>query len=526
MNDLEIALRAKVGVIWIVSPEELRVKKQVISTVFKLDYKVFTWSCTEGIRDVNGETTPDTEAPDAAIKHVLANKKRSAFIFHDLEPFVANDPVLRRWIKDLAKYLPLRERDSVQQVIVIDPKEPPREINALVIRWKLPTREEITQIIDSHLNSMVSKVKGATDHSDIRDATIDAAVGLSEDEISIALAKTFAAHKRIEPKDILKEKQQAIRGSGLEWYEPDPRGLDGIGGLAELKNWLMLRHAGLTSKGREYGLPAPRGVLLLGISGGGKSLTAKAVSTAWSLPLLRMDIGAMFNKWVGESERTMRTALSTAESISPCVLWIDELDKMSPGTGGDGGASARVFGTFLTWLQDRKEGVFVIATANDISHLPPELLRAGRWDDIFFINLPTETERIEIAEVMKKRFKNCESVDTKQIAACSSGYTGAEIEQAFSASLYTRFAEAGGKNGEKNVPTNTVLAELTEIVPLSKLMSERIEALQKWAEGRARSATKKGKSLNAKNNDTVNRTIRLMEEIEAEEERKKEEEEK
>jgi SpoVK/Ycf46/Vps4 family AAA+-type ATPase len=261
----------------------------------------------------------------------------------------------------------------------------------------------------------------------------------------------------------------------------------GVGGLDALKAWLMTRITAFSAKAREYGLPWPKGMLVLGIPGCGKSLLAKCVATAWDLPLLRLDIGALFGKYIGDSEGRTRKALQTAEAVAPCILWVDEIEKGLSGLGGgdsDGGTTSRVFGTFLTWMQERKEGVFIIATSNDISKLPPELLRSGRWDDIWFVDLPTYEEREAIAKVMSNRYSAASSVDVSKIADASDTCTGAEIEQAFIDAMYNAFSD-----DSRPVKTSDICQALKERVPLSVTMKEKLDGLRTWAKGRARQAT-------------------------------------
>jgi len=236
---------------------------------------------------------------------------------------------------------------------------------------------------------------------------------------------------------------------------------------------------------QKYGLPAPSGVMLVGVPGCGKSQAAKAFPAAWGLPLLRMDVGALFSKFVGDSEEKIRKALATAEAVAPCVLWVDEIEKAFGGGGEDGGTSQRVLGTFLTWMQERKPGVFIIATSNDISKLPPEFCRAGRWDDTWFVDLPNQQERKEIADVMRKRFPHCDKVKTDAVALSSDGNTGAEIEQAFKDALYVAFSD-----NKREVTTADVEIALGQRIPLIKSAQEKINELRKWAAGgRARFAS-------------------------------------
>jgi SpoVK/Ycf46/Vps4 family AAA+-type ATPase len=258
--------------------------------------------------------------------------------------------------------------------------------------------------------------------------------------------------------------------------------------MAVLKDWLTKRAAAFTTEARAFGLPPPRGVLLLGVQGCGKSLTAKAVSSLWQLPLLRFDMGRMFGSLVGSSEENVRRAIAVAESVAPAILWVDEIDKAFAGSQGsgatDGGTTARVFSTFLTWLSEKSAPVFVVATANDISHLPPELLRKGRLDEIFFVDLPAASERAEIFRVhIAKRGRNPEAFDLEALVASSHDFSGAEIEEAINSALYEAFY------AKQELTHAHVLAALEQTVPLAKTMDEQINRLRNWADGRARNAS-------------------------------------
>jgi SpoVK/Ycf46/Vps4 family AAA+-type ATPase len=261
-----------------------------------------------------------------------------------------------------------------------------------------------------------------------------------------------------------------------------------VGGLTILKDWLDKRSAAFTQEARAFGLPAPKGILMLGVQGCGKSLCAKAVSNQWQLPLLRFDMGRMFGSLVGSSEENVRRAIAVAESVAPAILWVDEIDKAFAGSQGsgatDGGTTARVFGTFLTWLSEKTAPVFVVATANDISQLPPELLRKGRLDEIFFVDLPSAEERQEIFRIhLGRRGRHAEQFDIAALAGASKDCSGAEIEEAINSALYDAFY------ANQEITTESVLATLAETVPLAKTMDEQINRLRNWAEGRARNAS-------------------------------------
>jgi SpoVK/Ycf46/Vps4 family AAA+-type ATPase len=287
---------------------------------------------------------------------------------------------------------------------------------------------------------------------------------------------------------ILSEKEQAIRKSGLLEYYRAQEQFEDIGGLNLLKDWLRKRTSAFGDKAKAFGLPSPKGALLLGVQGCGKSLCAKAVASLWRLPLLRLDVGKVFSDLVGSSERNVREAIKVAESVAPAILWVDEIEKAFAGTQSssfsDAGTTARVFGTFLTWLQEKEASVFVIATANNIQTLPPELLRKGRLDEIFFVDLPTRAERATVFAIhLRRRDRKPEDFDLDCLAAASEGFSGAEIEEAIISALYDVF-DAGGQ-----LTTEALLKSLNETVPLSTTMKEEIDGLRKWAEGRARKAS-------------------------------------
>jgi SpoVK/Ycf46/Vps4 family AAA+-type ATPase len=287
---------------------------------------------------------------------------------------------------------------------------------------------------------------------------------------------------------VFSEKQQIIRKSGLLEYYSSEEDFHQVGGLAALKDWLNKREVAFTAEANAFGLPPPKGVLLLGVQGCGKSLCAKAVSRLWQLPLLRFDMGRMFGSLVGSSEENVRRAIAVTESIAPVVLWVDEIDKAFAGSQSsgmtDGGTTARVFGTFLTWLSEKTAPVFVIATANDVSQLPPELLRKGRLDEIFYVDLPSPEERADIFRIhLAKRGRESEAFDVMALAAASHDFSGAEIEAAVISALYDAFY------AKEALASRHVLATLAQTVPLAKTMAEKVAAQREWAKGRARNAS-------------------------------------
>ncbi|MFM7099726.1 MAG: AAA family ATPase, partial [Verrucomicrobiota bacterium] len=287
---------------------------------------------------------------------------------------------------------------------------------------------------------------------------------------------------------VFAEKRQRIRQSGLLEYCDHGENFGGVGGLDALKGWLSKRALAFTPEARDFGLPAPRGVLLLGVQGCGKSLCAKAVSGLWQLPLLRFDIGRLFSGLVGSSEENMRRAIAVAESVAPAVLWVDEIDKAFAGSQGsgfsDGGTTARVLGTFLTWLAEKSSPVFVVATANDIQHLPAELLRKGRLDEIFFVDLPALAERADILRVhLDRRGRSPAAFDLGALAAAAEEFSGAELEEAIHSALYDAFA------GGQELTQDLLMEAIRSTVPLSRTLDHQIRRLREWAMGRARRAS-------------------------------------
>jgi len=321
-----------------------------------------------------------------------------------------------------------------------------------------------------------------------RERVIDAAVGLTANEAENVFARSLVERKKFDVDIILTEKEQIIRKSGiLEYYRQD-ESMGDVGGLEVLKEWVRKRGHAAGQKAREFGLPAPRGILMLGVQGCGKSLSCKAVAAQLELPLLRLDVGKVFGGFVGQSEENMRRAIRMAESVAPAVLWLDELEKGFAGTQSsgisDGGTTARVFASFVTWLQEKKAAVFVVATANRIEDLPPELLRKGRFDEIFFVDLPQEVERREIFEIhLRKRMRRPEDFRVEELARVTDGFSGAEIEQAIVSALYDAF------DGGRDICTEDLLATVRSSVPLSRTMREQIADLREWAATRARNAS-------------------------------------
>jgi hypothetical protein len=369
---------------------------------------------------------------------------------------------------------------------------PPELAGAAVVEWPVPDRAEVAAILDLITVGGQKDTKRSPIRPGERDRIIDAALGLSGEAIETAFGHAISTTKargeaRIDPVAIAAEKKRLIKGKGLEWYDPDPYGLDAIGGLEALKGWARLRAAAFTPAARTYGLPRPKGALLVGPPGTGKSLAAKCLSTAFSMPLLKLDFGAMKGKFVGESEGNIRAALKTAETIAPCIVWADEIEKsLAGGSDGssDGGVSADALGTFLTWMQETQSGCFVVATANDVSRLPPELLRKGRFDDLFFVDLPHVGEREAIVRASLKRYGREDEIDAGAVAEATRDFTGAEIAALVPEGLYAAFAD-----GARALTTEDLISAAKATNPLARTAEEKIKKLREWAKGRARPAS-------------------------------------
>jgi SpoVK/Ycf46/Vps4 family AAA+-type ATPase len=351
------------------------------------------------------------------------------------------------------------------------------------VDFSLPDPTRLGAVLDGILKS--AKLKNV--HEVVKEAALQSALGLTTTEAENAFALSVVETRGIDPKVIAREKARTLKRNGLVEVVEAITSLDDIGGLGQLKEWLQRRGGAFSASAKAYGLPAPKGLLIVGIPGTGKSLTAKATAGAFGLPLLRLDMGRVFGGIVGQSEANLRSVIQTAEAIAPCVLWIDEIEKGFSGSKSsgstDGGTSSRVFGSFLSWMQEKDQPVFVVATANDVSKLPPEFLRKGRFDEMSFVDLPDPQERAQIWDIVIKRHgRRPADFDTVTLSRASEQFTGAEIEAVFFDALHEAYAE-GREPGPKDI-----LDAMANTVPLAQLMDGQIGALRHWAKGRAREA--------------------------------------
>ncbi len=497
-DDVQALIRARNPLLWIVTREELRVERAIIEAAAGAKYDMRFWDCGSGITNAAGEEhQPGAGAkqPAQALKAIKDQTARAVWVLRDFPAFFG-DPGVLRGLRNLARSLPSATREEARTIIILTPhsKVPPELLgHAIVMDWPMPDRAEMTAILETILETLPPEIASTAAQNGVKEAAIDAALGLTAEEAQSCYSKSLVLSRRIDPRMVAAEKKRVIaRERVLEWHDPDPRGLDAVGGVDLLKTWLTKRKAALSQRARAFGIPAPKGVMLVGVPGGGKSLTAKCVATAWGVPLLRLDLGALKSKWVGESEQNIRKALSVAENVAPCVLWIDEIEKALAGAQSESsGVSADALGSVLQWMQERTAPVFVVATANSVQSLPPELLRKGRFDELFFVDLPTREERAAILiAALRGHGRDASQVDVAKIAAEAVDFTGAELAALIPDALLAAF-----EDGERAITTDDLLGALQGVVPLAKTAPDKITALRTWAEGHARrasSAEKKG----------------------------------
>lgn len=484
---LKQLLAARYPCIFIPTCEEGEALALVRQAVLQMPYSLRIWSVVGGVRDglvAGSAPIPETEHPAAAMFHLARQSDVSINILLDLVAHLGEHRTLRT-CRDLIQHC----HDTSSHLILIDhADELPSVIagQALRLELSLPDEKELEELIRETLRAI--RREGGIDTTISKgawQAIIRNLMGLSRRQVCQIITETVAEDRRFNEADlntVMARKRQLIHRGGLLEYVETLADMKQIGGMKRLKNWLMARRHALTDEAAAFGISPPRGVLMLGVQGAGKSYCAKAIATAWQRPLLRMDVGALYDRYVGESERRLRDALRQAERMAPVILWIDEIEKAfasSASRSTDGGLSQRMFGSLLTWMQEHTAPVFLVATANDIEALPGEMLRKGRFDEIFFVDLPGEETRREILAIhLKRRKRDPSKFDLDQLAAACEGFSGAEIEQAILSALHDAFA-AGSE-----LDTARVVAAMKNAPPLSVTMAERISGLRAWAQGR------------------------------------------
>lgn len=470
--------------------------------LIKTPRKVITWKVTEGISEEKNSV--GTKAPLKALEYIEQYEEPAIFVLQDFHVYFGDqgrhpDLQIIRKLRDIIASL--KQSPNPKNVVFLSPvlKLPTDlEKDITIVDFDLPTFKEIKETLDEmiEINQMSGRIEINLNEEE-KEKLVKAALGLTLSEAENAFARAMVENGKLTVSDvdiILEEKEQIIKKTGILEFVTNNLNMADVGGLENLKRWLRKRNNSWFESAQVYGLPAPSGVLITGVPGCGKSLISKAISETWQLPLLRLDISKIFSGIVGSSEENMRKAINTAEAIAPCILWIDEIEKGFSGLNsqGDSGTSSRIFGQFLTWMQEKEKPVFVIATANNISSLPPEMLRKGRFDEIFFVDLPTFRERIEIFKVhLNKRLKNSKVIGDFEIsqgtlnnlASLTEGFVGAEIEQVVIDGLFEAFYE------ERSVRLTDFQKVCKQFVPLSVTQAEHIKAIRDWASVRAVAAT-------------------------------------
>lgn len=487
-------LRASSPLIQIISHETLRTRAYCIQAAEDLNRDLYVWNMPEGLKKyyIQGsswEQEDDIGQPFEVLEWLIRHSSgQSDFmvLLEDFHHFLHEHTLISR-LRAFAIAVASREVNNVtvvlSQPVTLLPAELEKEVQ--VMELPLPDTDDLKKLM------MQARDRYDLDDRDYQEspALIESALGLSTSEAQLAFSKAACQFRRLTEAEIpfiVQEKEQVIRKSGhLEYFHPKAT-LDDIGGLDNLKSWLNRRRQSFTKDARDFGLEIPRGILLLGLPGTGKSLAAKAVANAWQLPLLRLDMGKIYGGVVGQSEANIRSALQTAEALAPSILWVDEIEKglsgMQSSGATDGGTTSRVLGTFLTWMQEKEKPVFVVATANHIAQLPPELLRKGRVDEIFFVDLPVQQDRKDIISIHLKRRNRLDDFtqdELDELAGVSKGFTGAELEEAVKEAMFLAF------DGGHQLNKDDILKAIQATSPLSLTMAEMIDDTRAWAKGRA-----------------------------------------
>ncbi len=475
LSRVRVLLQARYPIIYLLSHEEQRLGRGLEKLAQGERRAVFWWRSTTGLVGADGEVSPQTEDPEAAIAALQGINEPALFLLCDLHPYL-DDARVRRRLRDLAQRMGGRD----QAVLLITPKLViPEELEKVitVLDVPLPNRDEVSRLLRVLCKSQNIRLSAGR-----FERFVKGSLGLTEAEIKRLYARILMAGGRFSEADLsqqIEEKRQAIRRSRyLEFWEAGAR-IESVGGLDNLKTWLGQRAMAFSDRARDFGLPAPKGLFLLGVQGCGKSLMAKAVASLWSMPLLRLDVAAVFSSR-GHEEESLRETIRIAESLAPAILWIDELEKGF----GQGGGGGEAFGYFLTWMQEKQKPVFVVATANEVRALPPELLRKGRFDEIFFVDLPNIHERLEILEIqLRARGRDPELFALTDLAEETDRFSGAELEQVVISALFVAFAE------NREIRSEDLIDVAREIIPLAVTMDDRLKDLREWARPRARPAS-------------------------------------
>lgn len=512
-NEIKIHIEARYPILWLVSFEERRVEKIIEDICDSMKSTFWSWSVSRGL--YGGEKKKREQLGREKVLSTIEEKigkgdTNNLFLLKDITGYFSSHEFLRKF-RDLPAIID--EQRSLNTICILSPTlseiPPELEEDIVVLELSLPDYDEIAEMVQKTYGHLIPEKW----HASTRSILYKSLQGLSMDNIRRVIRKAISLNNGSLNEDCISyiqdEKQQIIKKQKILDYYPHKEAIDHIGGLTEIKKWFVEReHVFRLSRDkiRTLGLDVPKGLLLIGVPGSGKSLCCKALAGIWNLPLLRLDVGRLFGSTVGESEKNIRRCIQLAEAVSPCILWIDEIDKAFGGISGyqgDSGTQLRVFGTFITWLQEKEDPVFVISTANEPKNLPPELWRKGRYDEVFFVDLPSEEEREEIYRIhLEKRLGNISRLNLKELAQNSQGFTGAEIEQAAKDAIVSTFNKIHGGDSSKemedkidallslDVSQAAFLNAIRHITPLSVLKKEEIEELRRWSHQRARPASR------------------------------------
>ena len=487
-HDLEVLLRSRTPIIVIETHDEARILETLQTMTIRSSADVylplFRWTVTDGLQRLDIALEPQTinAEPTDALRHIRAVTKPGIYVLLDFHPFL-DDPVHVRLLKDIC----MRYREIPRQIVLLSHEvKLPNELEAYSARFDmaLPSEAERKAIVERVANEWANDNPGARVKADPKahSMLIQNLAGLTyRDTERLARNAIFVdgVIDKSDLPDVMQAKYELLNRAGTLHFEYDTARFSDVGGMDRLKSWLTQRKPAFRGEQDAAHLDAPKGILLTGIQGCGKSLAAKATAGVFGVPLLRLDFGALYDKYHGETERKLRESLATADVMAPCVLWIDEIEKGLAGRGGETGTTQRVLGTFLTWMAEKQRRVFVVATANDINGLPPELVRKGRFDEIFFVDLPGLRVRASILAIhLTNRGQSLADFNVEALARAMQGFSGAEIEQAVVSALYA--AHAAGLS----LSTELILEEVDQTQPLSVVMRERIDAIRQWAEGR------------------------------------------
>lgn len=498
---LILMIRAYYPVLYLHSYEYYRTKQKIKGIVEllrregkKVNY--YQWDCVYGLVQILPDKTEKRiermQNPLEVLAYILNSKKsgeKNIFVLDDINNHIDRDEV-----KLMFRKIAEATNNNTHAIILSSIYRLPAELEKYitVLQIPLPKRNELGEVLD-----IVAKQSKVELKTNLRNRLIDAALGMTSMEADLAycLASVKDGFDDKSPFTVSSEKEQIIRKSGILDYFPKNESLKDVGGMENLKEWLKKRQLAYDKEARDWGLKEPKGLLLLGVPGCGKSLIAKSIASSWNMPLLRLDVGKVFQGIVGSSEDNIRKAIATAEAVAPCVLWIDEIEKGLSGVQSsgatDGGVTSRIFSTILTWMQEKTAPVFVVATANNINQLPPGLLRKGRFDEIFFVDLPSQKEKENIFSIhLQKNRQNVSSFALDILAQKAEGFNGAEIEECVKEAMFTAYVESQESNIAPKLQMIHILDAIKNTVPLSKTMEKQITDLRKFAVSRAKNASK------------------------------------